>query len=101
MSIDLHDERLIQALLKTCNPNKLESDLARRLAQVANIKQAAARCEQLQREEIARHNSAMRGIEETAKRFREQCGHPVTKRHGDPSGNGDSWTECEVCGAEV
>ena len=26
------------------------------------------------------------------------CIHPLTTEHGDPSGNGDSMTECLICG---
>jgi hypothetical protein len=29
------------------------------------------------------------------------CDHPVVKNHGDPSGNGDSSTECLICGEWV
>lgn len=91
--IDLHDERLIQALLKQCNPNKLESDLARRLATVANIKQAVARCEELRREEMGRHNTAMSQIETQLKRLRRDCGHQVVQRLG-PDGD----EQCQICG---
>jgi len=97
--IDLHDERLIQALLKQCNPNKLESDLSRRLATVANIKQAMIRCEQLRREELGRHNTVMSQIETEMKRLRQDCGHQVVYPHELATTEDDSYTSCEICGA--
>ena len=29
------------------------------------------------------------------------CEHPKTTYHPDPSGNNDSYTECDVCGQEL
>lgn len=30
-----------------------------------------------------------------------KCEHPKTTYHPDPSGNNDSYTECDVCGKEI
>lgn len=31
----------------------------------------------------------------------DKCKHEKTTYHSDPSGNNDSYTECDVCGKEV
>lgn len=33
--------------------------------------------------------------------FQKMCKHPLTNYYPDPSGNNDSYTECDICGAEV
>jgi hypothetical protein len=33
--------------------------------------------------------------------IRRSCNHELTTYHPDPSGNNDSYMECEICGKEA
>lgn len=39
-------------------------------------------------------------LEKKLKEVQSRCKHQVNKHHPDPSGNNDSWDECEICGYE-
>jgi len=40
-------------------------------------------------------------LKATLKEAQAKCDHPKTTYHPDPSGNNDSYTECDVCGKEI
>jgi hypothetical protein len=40
-------------------------------------------------------------LKEKLREAQKKCDHPVTTYHPDPSGNNDSYTECDVCGKEI
>lgn len=40
-------------------------------------------------------------LEQRLRQLRARCPHLDVTYHPDPSGNNDSWRECNLCGAEV
>jgi len=38
-------------------------------------------------------------LKATLREAQKKCTHPHTTYHPDPSGNNDSYTECDICGA--
>ncbi len=40
-------------------------------------------------------------LKATLRIAQQQCKHEKTTYHPDPSGNNDSYTECDVCGMEL
>ena len=40
-------------------------------------------------------------LREVLRGYQAKCDHPKTTYHPDPSGNNDSYTECDVCGMEL
>lgn len=48
-----------------------------------------------------RHAQVIAELESQLTKLRQLCPHDRTTYHPDPSGNSDSHTECDVCGASV
>lgn len=48
--------------------------------------------------EHKRHQEKKREIESELKKVRELCQHWTQTYHTDPSGNNDSYSECNICG---
>lgn len=40
-------------------------------------------------------------LKATLREAQKKCGPPQTTFHPDPSGNNDSYTECDFCGKEI
>lgn len=55
-----------------------------------NIRKCKERC----KKEIDKANQELRQV-------RSKCFHEDTTYHGDPSGGSDSFTTCNICGAEL
>lgn len=47
------------------------------------------------------YNAKKLGLKIILKEAQAKCNHPRTTYHPDPSGNNDSYIECDVCGKEL
>ena len=47
------------------------------------------------------YEKQLKRIDETEKIMQGACDHPARTFHADSSGNNDSWSECQICGAEI
>jgi len=45
--------------------------------------------------------TAKKRFDNNLKIYQEQCEHLDTTYNGDPSGNGDSYIECRICGKKI
>ena len=48
-----------------------------------------------------KYNGDVLKIKEWIAKLQKKCKHEETVYHPDPSGNKDSWTECDICGLSV
>lgn len=62
-----------------------------RLAQVQADRNAAERL----------HRLVIASLDQKVVQIQFNCSHEVTKYHGDPAGGSDSFTVCEICGANL
>lgn len=62
-----------------------------RLAQVQADRNAAERL----------HRLVTASLDQKVVEIQFNCSHEVTKYHGDPAGGSDSFTVCEICGANL
>lgn len=72
-------------------------------AQIVQAHEIAAQIARMDREEAdGERDHVLRRQARAAERraVQERCGHPVTTHQADPC-HTDSWTRCDVCGAEV
>jgi len=51
--------------------------------------------------EEARHVKALKELRERCAKATKDCDHPIKTFHPDPSGNNDSYYECDICGVEL
>ena len=49
----------------------------------------------------AEYKAKRDALKQTLREAQAVCKHEKTTYHPDPSGNNDSYTECDVCGKEV
>ncbi len=49
----------------------------------------------------AEYKAKRDALKQTLREAQAKCDHPKTTYHPDPSGNNDSYTECDVCGKEI
>lgn len=49
----------------------------------------------------AEYKAKKDALRQTLREAQAKCDHHKTTYHPDPSGNNDSYTECDICGAEV
>ncbi len=70
-----------------------------RLSEISSIKRSVFFVEKRKREERNRHESEMKKLDEKLIGIQKECLHISTTYHPDASGNNDSHTECNHCGA--
>lgn len=51
--------------------------------------------------ENERHNEAVKHLQDGIRKMQGMCKHQDTTYHPDPSGNNDSYTECNICGKSL
>lgn len=49
----------------------------------------------------AEYKTKKDALKASLREAQKQCKHEKTTYHPDPSGNNDSYTECDYCGAEI
>lgn len=95
-------EALIKAIEKQKPPEEPTSRwLALQLSRVDDIRRARNKLA-LQREDAKDAlKERLRAIEQSLLAVQNTCPHYERTFHGDPSGNNDSWTCCDICGASL
>lgn len=68
---------------------------------VKEIKAEVSAIAKKEHEEAKRHEATVKDLRIRLGLIRKRCPHPTTTYHPDPSGNSDSYYECNLCGAEV
>lgn len=48
-----------------------------------------------------KHELELKALQKDYDKIIHSCEHQLTKRHPDPAGGSDSWTECLICGKEL
>jgi hypothetical protein len=93
---------LIAAIRAAC-PKGSDPDgwLATQLERVQRVQLDLASHRQLIDKAREDHDRRVAGIEKDIARLRAYCPHYTTTYHPDPSGNNDSWRECDACGKEL
>jgi hypothetical protein len=93
---------LIAAIRKAC-PKGSEPDgwMATQLERVQGIRQDLAAFRLALEKAEDDHQKRVLAIHEKIVRKREVCPHYTTTYHPDPSGNNDSWRECDICGKDL
>ena len=93
---------LIEKYKKTHhNDDKLSEYLGNSLQNITNIRQRILGQEERIEEEGVRHQNILKEIQQNITQLQNECEHLVRKYHPDPSGNNDSWTQCQICVKEV
>lgn len=90
-------EKLVDAILAKLPHDKLAAHLGglqQMLDTLENHRAAKVRL-------VKEYEANLRELDGYIQITQKQCPHWLTKRHRDPSGGSDSWTECELCGAEI
>jgi hypothetical protein len=67
---------------------------------IAEVRQGIAFLRGKIREEKTKHDEINKTFEIGIRSLQKQCPHPRWRHYPDPSGNSDSFDECELCGKQ-
>ena len=91
-------EKLVSHILRNnADPGYVTKKL-QSYEKLAQRRRELQRCREKAR---ADYDAALNGVGASEAALRKECDHPDTHYHADPSGNRDSWSECNICGASV
>ena len=93
-------KELIKQIVDEYKGFDLAEHLSTQLKLMEDIRKGIKIIHQDMDRENLRHEAAIRAYKEKLKAYREQCNHWTRTYYADPSGNNDSFYECDICGKE-
>lgn len=91
---------LIKQIVDEYKGNDIAEHIHTQLKLVEDIQKTIRTVNQDIDKENTRHEGAIKLCKERLKSCRNQCQHWTRTYHPDPSGNSDSFYECNICGKE-
>lgn len=95
----MNDAQLIKQLIDEYEGDDLTAYIADELSRMQAIRDELRRIARSRQKLIDDHNNDLENLEAAELDIQRTCPHRRTSWHGDPSGNNDSFVECEDCRA--
>ena len=92
-------EKLLKAVMKEVGTDP--TAIAAKIAEARRCWLSVKTLETTRRRIIVDHKSTLSLLEKDFSEARSKCKHWATTFHPDASGNNDSFSTCDVCGAEL
>lgn len=96
------DVEMVEKIIATCPIGvSLATYLVEQLNIVQKIRADLTRCHADEEAVKAQYEAAKKAIRDRQAHTRKLCQHWKTTYHTGASGNNDSYTDCDICGAEI
>jgi len=93
-------KELIKQIVDEYKGNDIAEYLHAQLKLVEDIKSGIAATNKLMQTEQMNYDKKIKDLKATIKEWQKKCQHWTRTYHPDPSGNNDSFYECNICGKE-
>lgn len=95
------DKKLIQQLVSEYTGDDLAGYLAEQLSYISKTKSSIASINKKIDEARKQYEQKKLDLNQELRETQKKCRHLSRTYHGDPSGNNDSFYECDHCGKEL
>jgi hypothetical protein len=95
------DKELYKHLIDEYKGDDLAGHLAHQMQHIRETKASIASIKKEKQMEMERHEKAMKDLDAKIKGVQGICRHLARTYYPDPSGNNDSYYECDHCGRSL
>lgn len=94
--------KFLQRAVRAANNGEPDmSTLAHELAVAERVAEEAGKLRVAGAKLLVQHQTESAAHHEAVTKVQKACSHLATTHHSDPSGNNDSYDQCDICGAYV